>query len=172
MVAAWPHVEDQMITVFQQLTKIPDFTSAQQIFRSIINQRTRIAVMKTMLQKSPLNQSAGPFYDEVIEEYSKLNTLRNTYAHGLWHTRNNGQVFFCEAADEIPSFGFSQREVEASELEAVIDRMSALIHRLATEMYGSALRASRPIPPEPSSHTESVDPEAPLGFAQGLPRQP
>jgi hypothetical protein len=126
----WPHVEEHMISVFEYLTKLPNRTTARQIFRSIINQRTRIDIMKTMLEKSPENTNAEPFFDDAIAEFSRLNTMRNTYVHGLWWTFQDGKVFFVEVSDDPHYRTFDEREVDATELKGIAMRMHALMIKL------------------------------------------
>lgn len=89
----WPHVEELMIHVFHDLLKIQDRILSGQIFRSIVNAHLRITMMRTALEESPSNQARPEFYDEVIDEFSKLNAARNTYLHGLWFTFDDGKYF-------------------------------------------------------------------------------
>lgn len=90
-------------------------------------------VMQTLLETSPSHATTEQFYDEVIEEFSALNKLRNGYLHGLWWTHESGKTYFEEAASE--SFAFlTSREVRADELEAVIKRMSELTRKIVRKL--------------------------------------
>jgi hypothetical protein len=37
--------------------------------------------MKSLLEDSPINMSKSPEYDEIINEFSSLNTIRNKFIH-------------------------------------------------------------------------------------------
>jgi hypothetical protein len=110
-------------------------TGPRQIYRSIISPQSRIKVLRSLLQRTELNQRKDPIYDEVIDEFSSLNDQRNTYLHGLWHTHESGRVFFIEASQDEMSI-FQNREVHLNEIDEFIDRLDALENRIANIMDG------------------------------------
>ena len=149
----WPHTEELMSAFFGELLGIEDESSARQVFRSIVNQRVRITIMKTMLEKSPAHQSKTAVFDEIIAEYSSLNSARNTYLHGLWYTANDNRVYLEEATDDYDRF-LDSREVKVREVEALIKRVGVfnkrLLERAETRTLARALSSPQK-PPSPKS---------------------
>jgi hypothetical protein len=135
MATRWPHIEDLMIGVFTELLGGDASLPTRQIYRSIISPQSRIKVLRSLLQRTELNQRKDPIYDEVIDEFSSLNDQRNTYLHGLWHTHESGRVFFIEASQDEMSI-FQNREVHLNEIDEFIDRLDALENRIANIMDG------------------------------------
>jgi hypothetical protein len=77
LITNWPHVEEKMAQFFGYILDIPDKQSARLIFRSIINQNIRIIIMRALLEKSPHHKDKGILFDEIIDEFAKLNSSRN-----------------------------------------------------------------------------------------------
>ena len=130
IITVWPHLEEQMVYLFGELIGIEDVSSARLIFRSIINQNTRINIMTAMLQKSPLHKSKPIDFDQLIAEFASLNKMRNAYAHGLWYTYQDEKRIFIEEETETYDKFFDKREVTEKELNGVLRRMTELAAKL------------------------------------------
>jgi hypothetical protein len=57
IISIWPHIEDVMIWIFEDLLGAKLGAPSRQIFRSITAQQSRIKVMRAMLERSPINQN-------------------------------------------------------------------------------------------------------------------
>jgi hypothetical protein len=91
IISMWPLIEDHMIQVFQSLLSsgpIESHIPARQIYKSIVNAKTRIDIMRNLLEHTPQNAQKGKAYDELLDEFENLNRLRNKYAHALWLTKS------------------------------------------------------------------------------------
>ena len=125
----WTHIEERMIWVFQQVLGLKDKITARQVFRSIINQKTRLEIMRNLLERSPLHQKTEKYFDDVINEFAALNSLRNTYVHSLYWTEQSGEVYIEEVKAEFMTF-LTGRKVTLNELRAMLDRMNELSQKL------------------------------------------
>ncbi|TAJ84546.1 hypothetical protein [Reyranella sp.] len=151
----WPHIEGHMIIIFSELIGAEDVGNARLMFRSIINQKARISVMKAMLEKSPDHIETSDWYDRIIDEFAALNRIRNIYAHGLWYTHKQTQrLYLDEETDNYESRG-PRREVKVAELQALAERMSAFVDALEAHFtekgYPSVSEPSSQIQPQQSS---------------------
>ncbi len=135
MASLWPHIEDSMINVLTELLGGNAALPSRQIFRSIVSAQARIKVMRSLLQRAELNDKKDAIYDEVINEFAALNDQRNKFLHGLWYTHESGKVYFVEESIDDLSV-FHAREVTAQEIQALIDRMTALEDRVETVVDG------------------------------------
>jgi hypothetical protein len=128
-VATWVHVEDQMIQVLQDLLGSKS-APARQIFHSVVSNKARQSLMLACLQKSKINLRKSDLYEEIISQFSKLNSQRNRLVHGLWYTHETGRVFLSESA--VDDFHYMDaREVTIEELETMnkgIGVLSQAIH--------------------------------------------
>jgi hypothetical protein len=103
----------------------------RQIFRSVISNQGRKKLMMSLLELASINKDKEQFYDEVIDEFSKLSGVRNEYLHGLWYThKETGRVFLAEESLDDFYF-FDRREVTEEEIVKAFDRMAALYQRVA-----------------------------------------
>src|SRR5216683_6865284 len=84
-IATWVHVEDFMIQVLQDLLGSKS-APARQIFHSVFSNNARKVLMLSCLQNSSANARKADIYEMIILQFSKLNTQRNTFLHGLWYT--------------------------------------------------------------------------------------
>jgi len=130
----WPHVEDAMVHFFHELLGAQRFIPSRQLYKSIVNTQIRIGIMRTLLERTPLNKTRSDKYDEVIDEFASLNGQRNTYLHGLWYTYEDGRTFFCELAIDEDHF-LDQREIKHKEIENVINRMRSLQATIKMKQY-------------------------------------
>lgn len=146
----WPHIEGHMVFIFSELIGVEDIGNARLMFRSIINQKTRISVMKSMLEKSPDHTETSDWYDHIIDEFAALNRIRNIYAHGLWYThKQTRRLYLDEEADRYEYRG-PRREVSVVEMEALALRMSAFVDKLEAHF----IEKGYPSEPETSSQAQ------------------
>ena len=123
IVTTFPILEQGMIAVLEDL--LGGNAPARQVFFSIVNQKTRIDVMRSLLEHSSINKDKSIWYDLVIDEFKAVSVMRNEYAHGLWWTLDKTRAFISK--DEATSVAMGQwREVTAQELEKAYDRMVKL----------------------------------------------
>ncbi len=71
------------------------FSPGRQIFRPISSNNTRAKVLLALLNLFSGNdrKKPDPIYEHIISEFQTLAGLRNDYLHGLWWTKNNGDVY-------------------------------------------------------------------------------
>jgi hypothetical protein len=131
----WPHIEEDMIWVLQQLLGADGPALAQQIYRTISTNAARKKVMIALLKHSSINKDKDDFYDEVIEEFDQLNGIRNGYTHGLWSTHQAGAVFLSKASADVFSH-LEPREVRIDEIKAHDKRMRHLSYKIGCRMMG------------------------------------
>jgi hypothetical protein len=132
--AEWPHIESVMIWVFAAISDISDHSIAVQMFRSIINQQTRITIMTNILERSPTHVKFDDWYDEVIAEFKSINRSRNKYIHSLWWTHESGRVFIQEDAVHH-RIGGELRETKINELRNTLRRMRALVGKIHDRFF-------------------------------------
>ncbi len=114
-----------MSKVFAVLMGTEDEVAAGYIFRAIVAQQGRIKMMDRLLA-SPINADLDDFYDQALTEFEKLNKLRNQYLHGLWRTRDTGEVLLSVPTGEPLAAFRTGRKVSSKELDDVIERMGKL----------------------------------------------
>ncbi|HWQ94617.1 MAG TPA: hypothetical protein VN418_03840 [Gammaproteobacteria bacterium] len=127
VLVAWAHFEDQMISFFEKLLGVQhgNLDTARLIFYALVAQKIRIEVMRKLLQKARHNKSKGKRYDEILDEFEKLNTMRNKYVHGLWWTHENGDTHL--QLDNSAFFTHVEyRKVTKKELEGFLSRLNTL----------------------------------------------
>lgn len=153
MVGLWVHVEEAMVQILRELcgdsSPLLNFP-ARLIFRSVVNQQARIKIMRSLLELSMHNREKPIDYDEIIDEFDKLNDQRNKLLHGLWWTRHDGRLYYEEASLDNHSF-LTSREVETKEIDDVTKRMDALIMRIYLDLGKRASHDSNP--PQPGDST-------------------
>lgn len=130
IITQWPHMEEKMVGFFGDLIGVADEGSARLIFRSIINQNTRLDIMRAVLQRSPLHKDSSASLDEIVDEFASLNVLRNKYAHSLWYTHEDGRRVFIEEETSAYHQFLAKREVTTAELLSVVQRMAGLFNKL------------------------------------------
>lgn len=89
IVSRWAHLEEIMIMLLGILLSESPDSPARQIFRSVNSTQARIAIIRSLLEESPLNRNKGPEFDEVINEFESLTIERNNYVHGQWFTNQD-----------------------------------------------------------------------------------
>ena len=140
MISYWSQVEERMIWFLNALLRGERDTTpvamqaARLIFRSIAAESARIKVMTALLEMAPHNAERGQNFDEVLDEFSTLNHLRNKYVHGLWRTEVNesgsfGHVLLADPRQDMSGHG-AEHIVKATEINAVSGRMSRLFTKI------------------------------------------
>lgn len=156
IVSYWSHIEEEMIDILESLlggSEDNNNVPARQIFRSIISEQARIKVMRSLLEFAEINHDKPKDYDEIIDEFAKLNKIRNTYVHGLWYTHESNRVFLRETTAE-EHFFTERREVKIKELKTVVTRMENLYERIVDIIHGPFDE------PDPSPETSLPSPAA------------
>lgn len=129
-----PHIEERMITIMSLL--MGGNAPARQVFRSLTSEEARIKVMRSLLERAPINQDKDKAFDEVIDLFVEVKNKRNAYAHGLWWTHDETKRTFIEEPTTSEGFGFfSRREVKLNELKATTKRMNDLIRKANSIIY-------------------------------------
>ena len=125
IVVAWPHIEDLMIKVFERLigVDVHNHENGRLIFTAIVNQKIRIDLMRTLLHRSRVNRDMDQIFDTVIDEYQRLNDLRNKYIHGRWWTHENGDTYLqVDNSEQLTHVVY--RKVTTKELEDYCQRLA------------------------------------------------
>jgi hypothetical protein len=157
MVTQWAHLEETMIEVLEALLGGHRGAAARQIFRSINSAAGRIKVMRSLLEASPLNQAKGPIYDQFIDEFQSLTTIRNNYAHGLWYTGDKGNVLLANPdAPDNPVPFLTAYSVSFAQVQHNVSRVSALTEAILKELVIPAIYIppSHPTPSSPLSEDD------------------
>jgi hypothetical protein len=148
----WPQVEELMTNVLGDLLGVTGSNiPLRQLYRSIVNAKIRIDILRNLLQRTQRNADKGPEYDELIDEFAAVNKLRNKYLHGLWSThQQTGATYFAEPSTDDFIF-LTSRKIEVDELEAVLIRVNGLHERFVTMLRKrhAAQPSSPETPPQP-----------------------
>ncbi len=128
---AWPHLEDEMISVLRKLLGVQngDLNTARLIFTSLVNQKVRIDVMRDLLEGSWHNRDKSEVYDEILNEFKKLNDLRNKYVHGRWWTHESGDTYL-QSDNSACITHVEIRKVTKKEMQLYFDRINALWQKI------------------------------------------
>lgn len=156
VITFWPQLEERMVAFFADLAGVESEQDARIIFRSIINQKTRISIMRALLEKSPNHKARSEWFDSLIDEYASLNRIRNIYAHGLWYTRVSDSSVFIEEDAETHLPFLQKREVRADDIISILLRFNKFSGELQERAKLLALirvmrETSPQIPSPPSS---------------------
>lgn len=129
---AWPHFEDEMISVFQDLLGVQhgDHDTARLLFTAVVNQKIRIDLMCELLERSRHNRDKSEKYDFIIEEFKKLNELRNKYVHGRWWTHESGNTYL-QSDNSVLFTHVEYRKVTKKELQSFLDRLNVLWRKVS-----------------------------------------
>lgn len=146
MMSYWPHVEEQIIFIFEELIsgKNVVFTdtarkdaqndtaisrASREIFLNITNNQSRIKIMRSLLL-APHNAERQELYDEIIDEFYSLNDQRNQYIHGrwMWTDQDKTLSFWAPSAEQF--LHLEPRHVTEKELSLVFNRMRALFEKI------------------------------------------
>ena len=124
IVSAWPHVEEVMMLILSELLGVlMDETGIRQLYHSVINAKARIDIMRNLLEHSPRNASKTGEYDEIIDDFAKLNLKRNKFVHGLWSTHDTGKIFISPSGMDTMWIMTQAREVNIKELNGLLADM-------------------------------------------------
>ena len=85
--------------------------------------------MMALLERTKLNRDKDSFYDDVLDEFTKLNGKRNDYIHGMWYTRapfdETAEVYLSEESVDDHHW-LEARAVPLSEIHNILVRMNRL----------------------------------------------
>lgn len=136
VVSYWWHVEEAMIWVLADLLSgdntvfmSPDATVGQ-VFRSIVSNDARIKLMRSLLTTTPQNRNRSLEFDQIIDEFERLNRRRNGLVHGVWHTDPVTQLV--TVAKSTPQ-GYPYEPdiiVNSADLLAILNEMRELVARI------------------------------------------
>ncbi len=143
MMSYWPHVEEQLILIFEELISGKDVLfwdassnndtsisrASREIFLSITNNQARIKIMRSLLL-APHNTERKELYDEIIDEFYSLNDQRNDYIHGrwLWTEQDKTLSFWAPSAEQY--LHLEPRPVTDKDLLLLFNRMRALFEKI------------------------------------------
>lgn len=148
IISTWPYVEEGMVDVLGLLLG-DDTTAPRFIFRSVINQQGRIHMLRQLLANLPRNSDKPVGYDEVIDEFARLNTIRNGYMHGLWKTHQPTAKVYLSEPEGDHLFALDDRRVTKNEVVTVLRRMRLLIAKIGHGKNGLHLHLSGTPPLDP-----------------------
>jgi hypothetical protein len=98
---------------------------ARQIFRSISANGVRAKVMLNLLGQFIGNYQKDKLYDKAISEFQSLVNLRNDYLHGLWWTKDDGNVYL--QTENLNEFSFNRKKhIPEKDFTTFIKRAVAL----------------------------------------------
>lgn len=141
----WVHVEEAMIdmvdvlifpdgkTLRQVENELRGFSPGRQIFRPISSNNTRAKVLLALLNYFPGNdrKKSDPIYEHIISEFQTLAGLRNDYLHGLWWTKNNGDVYL--QIENVEQISFNRkRRIPKADFQSFLNRMGKLMKDIDT----------------------------------------
>lgn len=155
VVVAFGHLEDAMISVFRAILGIENRDFSPLAFRSLNSNSARIALMKQVLQNAQEHTNTSTEFDEVIDEFSALSTIRNKLVHGLW-TMNNANIPYLTNADGKPGSGMMSRKVETAEFQDFLSRCNALITKAGAVSMSECRRLNAQLL---KRHQEALKPE-------------
>jgi hypothetical protein len=127
LVTAWPFLEEAMADIFRELVgATPNPMPYRHILREIFSAQARIKLMRSLLEKHPLNMAKGDEYDKIIDEFESLNKLRNAYIHGLWSTHESGKIYLSSSEGDQAWFFDNEKEVRLKDIDNMLERMHEL----------------------------------------------
>lgn len=130
VITTMPFLEECMVSLFSELTGIDDLGSARLVFRSIVNQKTRVDIMEALLTKAPQHINKASDFDAWLDEFKAISNVRNKYAHGLWFTSKDKKRFYLQESTNTYAAFDDPREITAVEVTQVVQRMTALLKTL------------------------------------------
>lgn len=141
IVTTFEHLENDMTCVLAVLLGDFHHGTAGYVMRAIAGARTKIDLMRGLLQKSPINQETPQLFDEILSEYQAISRVRNRWVHGKWFTKfdpsaayeSGRAVYICEQ-EEHGAFWLESREIKEAELDAFFIRIMNLFDRIENEV--------------------------------------
>lgn len=127
LVTEFTHLEFAMERVLGVLLQV-DSTTAAHVMRSILSVKARIAMMRAVLQRARHTATFPDEFDDILDEFQSINSLRNDYVHGRWFTDiNTGTVYIIKPnEDPLIADMSAMNEIKVSELEVVRNRIVQL----------------------------------------------
>ena len=146
----WPFVEDAMVILLRSLLGGPPEEIASSVFHALLAQNTRLPVMRSLLEDTRANRQRPQAYDEVLDEFKRLNSQRNDYIHHYWYTHEEaGFVYLCPSKRSSAKALHAGRPITAGELERFVEDC----HALGELIFESVRFGGAPFPeiPQPVS---------------------
>lgn len=107
-----------MTRVLLGLLGVEDMEIATEIFHALIAQNTRLPVMRALLQNTAFNSDKPEEFDQILDDFKKLNDQRNRYVHGYWFTHVDSQrSYLCKSNQSAVYALIDSQMVEPAELE-------------------------------------------------------
>ena len=123
-------LEEDMAALLAFLLGADDPAPSSYVFRAIRSPKTRVDVMKALLEDAPHNRSRESDCDDMLTEFSAISKQRNGYVHGVWWTgKVTGSAYVSEFLNELSLL--SSREVPPSEFDALLKRIHDLRKKLS-----------------------------------------
>ena len=99
--------------------------SGRTIFRGLAGEAQRVAVLRALLGPAPGNLNRDEI-DAAIAGYQGARRRWRAYLHGLWYTHEIGRTFLAAPGVADAATFLVAREVKTTELEAELERLTAL----------------------------------------------
>ena len=131
LVTEFTHLEHTMERVLSLIMKSDEMTAAH-VMRSIVSANARIQLMRNLLERARHNSDKTSEYDEIIEEYSKINTNRNEFVHARWYTNiQSGKIFIIKRSDDKLIVDIAaKKEFDVKEFKSVRTRILNLTNKI------------------------------------------
>jgi hypothetical protein len=104
--------------------------SARVIYHTLRNPSIKLDILRTLLERAPLNSTLGPEFDGIMGGYDARRKARNDMVHGLWWTDSAGCTYAARLS--INSYPIlDAKEVTA----ATFDELIAAQQQFMAELY-------------------------------------
>jgi len=132
-VTLWPMLEDTFVTVLANLLGGTGHEVATEIFHALVAQNTRLPILNALLQNTVQNADKPDAYDEVIDEFKRLNDKRNEFIHSYWVTNDKTKkVYLCPSKRTVFVAIADGRVIELEEILTFILDCLKLHERITT----------------------------------------
>lgn len=143
-ITEFAHLEQTMIGVLSVLLGHDSTHETKYIWNSIKSPRGRIELLRNLLEKSQRNMKQPEEWDKAIDQFDRLNSKRNDYAHGLWFTDSKTKSLILARTKHDPHhIGFLAAEpFDPTEIEKALQELRKLNQSVGTATR-SAMRELR-----------------------------
>jgi hypothetical protein len=105
------------------------------LLNQIVSPSARHNAMRAVLESSPRNAKLGPEYDDLLSEFSRLNSARNTYVHGIWTTDMASKATYIAKANGNIDAYLERRQLDFDDLIKLVDDIVACRRRILLLVY-------------------------------------
>jgi hypothetical protein len=135
VVSEFVYLEQAMELVLSRLLGA-DNNAASHISRQILSPSVRVDMMRALLERAPHNKDKPDYFDEIINEFKEISTLRNHYVHGKWETGEDGkQLYLVRPGDDPYALGsLITEEFDLAEMQSTRKRIMELWTRIYKEI--------------------------------------